>query len=433
MINLACTHCGHQFELETKEGALCPSCGWSSSVVFAAELESGKKEDANAKRSASSHWMIGFLFFLAKAAGILLAAGLLIGGIILFLNRLNLQEGGKPPRPTSKSEILVGSNLNLPEKGKPASLSAAEKAVLDSKLNLPEKAVVTDQDLKLLQRSIDWNVGDVEKLPSGNWSLQQFKEYIELQEKKFKMPLPRSYKKDLEELFEKTYATAYDFFLAGKLLESRNAYVAALAFPVYANDVRKHRAVVLTMFRSFLNDTIAKIGALNFALARRGVSGQIDQAGMIYGALQQQILAEEWTQAMASIQRLENLLPSSASRGSVVQAPPYAADFAKVDADMQPSLTNLLQVPAWPLDMAALQGDLSVKKMILEPLIDSRRKSSIQSYDRAAEKIQIQAWDEAAALLKKVEVPEDLKQDAEQKLNLIEKLISGERFLNAGV
>lgn len=126
----------------------------------------------------------------------------------------------------------------------------------------------------------------------------------------------------------------------------------------------------------------------------------------------------------AAFLRIERLSGSSA---------PYAADFAKVDADMQPSLTNLLQVPAWPLDMAALQGDLSVKKMILEPLIDSRRKSSIQSYDRAAEKIQIQAWDEAAALLKKVEVPEDLKQDAEQKLNLIEKLISGERFLNAGV
>ncbi len=273
----------------------------------------------------------------------------------------------------------------------------------------------------MLQRAVDLRAGNVEKLPSVNWTADQFKQYVEAQEKQFHMPLPRSYKKNLQELFQQNYAVAYNLFLAGKLQQARDAYVASLGLPVYENDVRKHRAVVLTMLRSFVNDTIAKIGAMNFALARQSSSGQDEQVGSAYAGLQQQIRSSQWSEALESIKKIQAILPES-SVGAALQAPPYTKGFEKVDADIQPVLYSLLQVPAWTFDLNELKADLEVKKSLLSQLADPDRKSSIESYGKAIEKIQSKSWNEALALLREVKSPVELKQDAEKKISLIDKL-----------
>jgi len=434
MIQLACTHCGHRFELETIAGAVCPSCGWSSSVVRAVDLEpESASASRNKKNAEAPHWLVGFLFFCLKIALLIGIIILIVLGTRSFLkNRGSDTESKSSPSASvlggvfskkndESTRVNIKPDTALPQSG---ALTPQEENFLNASFSISDEPVLSDQNLKLLQRSIDLQASVIEQLPSTSWTLAQFKEFIEIQEEKFKMPLPRGYKKDLADLFEKTYATAYDLFLNGRIQQARDAYVASLSFPVYVNDVRKHRAVVLTMMRGFLNDTIAKIGALNFTLARQGTQSQSEQAGLEYARFQGLIRESKWNDAMASLEKLEALLPENPQAAQVSQAPPYGPEFTKIDDDMKPSLTRLLQVPAWPFDVNALKGDLSVKKMILIPLTDPERKPSIQKYREAMRLIESKSWLAAAKLLKEVKSPEDLAQDADDKLRLIERLIS---------
>jgi len=419
MIQLACTHCRHQFELERKEGALCPSCGWSSSVILASELESQTSKTAQIKSSTPSFsWVSGFFIFALKFLAFAAVITLFIFGIVKFLG------SHRSPKTQSK-EIKVAqtssdskSSQSLPT---PAVLSADEQVSLNSSLQIPVEPQLTDEDQNLLQKSMDLTAGNVEKLPSVNWTAEQFKQYLEAQEKQYRMPLPRNYKKSIQELFQKNYAIAYDLFLEGKIQRARDAYVASLGLPIYENNVRKHRAVVLTMLRNFLNDTIAKIGAMNFALARQSVSGKDAEIGTAYAALQQQIRARQWNDARESIKKIEAILPESAV-SDVLQAPPYTKGFEMVDADIQPVLFRLLQVPAWTFNLSELKSDLEVKKTLLAQLSDPDRKSSLESYGKAMVEIQARAWNKALPFLQAVKSPAELKQDAETKVSLIGRL-----------
>lgn len=421
MIQLACTHCGHRFELERQEGSVCPSCGWSSSVVPAAQLAETASSPRKAKSASSSiSWLPGFLLFAFKILGIALTIIFLIWGAIKFWSSRSFRSRQDP----EKAVQMPSPGVAMSASSASSILNPEELAALGFRLEVKAAVQLTDEEQNLLQRSIDLTAGNVEKLPSGNWTADQFKEYLETQEKNFHMPLPRSYKKKLEELFETHYAPAYDLFLKGQIQAARDAYISSLAFPVYDNDLRKHRAVILTMLRSFVNDTIAKIGAVNFTLARQGVNNAEEQIGAAYAALQQQIRSSQWSESLSGLQKLQTLLPDPAAVAPVLQAPPYGADFQKIDQDIQPVLLNLLQVPAWAFDLNALKGDLDVKKALLLKLTDPDRKTSVENYGKAFEKIQAKDWSEAMALLREVKSPEELKRDAEQKLSLIEKLTS---------
>ena len=423
MIQLACTHCGHRFELEKKEGALCPSCGWSSSVILATDVKKQVQTPSKKTSSFSLSWLPGFLIFALK---VLLGAGLFFMVVWWGLKFLKPALSEKSPN-KKQSQVIKVSELKPTNTGSvaPAKLTADEETALNSKISISAEVQLDDNDQKLLQRAIDLTAGNVEKLPSGSWSLQQFKQFVEQQEKVFHMPLPRSYKKSLDDLFAKTYATAYDLFLAGKIQQARDAYVSSLGFPIYNNDVRKHRAVVLTMMRSFVNDTIAKIGSMNFALARQVSSGVAEQVGSAYEVLQQQIRASQWSESLNSIEKIETLLPAPDAMSPTLQAPTYVAGFEKIDGDVQAALLKLLQVPAWTFDLNEFKSDLDVKKSLLLKLTDSERKNSVESYHRALEKIQTKNWSEAVALLREIKQPDELKSDADQKISLIEKLIGG--------
>ncbi len=426
MIQLACIHCGHRFELEKQEGALCPSCGWSSSIVLASEIAQNKASSAKKKStSEKSSWFFGFLIFVLK---FLAFAGMLFLVVWMSLKFWNSHHDPFRQSQNKKASQKINLDGSKPQPLKPmapAALSVNEELALNSKIEIPQEVQLDDADQKLLQQAVDLMSGNVEKLPSGSWTLDQFKKFVEQQEKVFHMPLPRGYKKDLEELFQKTYAKAYDLFLAGKTQESRDAYVAALGFPVYENDVRKHRAVVLTMLRSFVNDTIAKIGSMNFALARQRSNGLAEQVSAEYAGLQQQIRASQWSVALNAIEKMEVLLPDASSVTATLQAPTYVTGFEKVDGDIQPVLLKLLQVPAWTFDPNDLKNDLDVKKTLLFKLTDPDRKSSLENYNQALEKIKIKSWAEAVAFLQVVKSPAELKQDADQKIELIGKLTGG--------
>ena len=358
MIQLACTHCSHRFELEMQEGALCPSCGWSSSVVRASDLENKEKQTTKAK-IAPSAWLgiLSFLTFVLKFVGVIVLAVLLAWGAVRLVKKAKSSRAQFTSSQTKPLDIQ--GHLPQVSKSVPSELSQAELTELNSPLIISAEVQLSDDDQKLLQNAVDLKAGNVEKLPSVNWTFDQLKKFIEVQEKKFHMPLPRSYKKDLEELFQKNYVPAYDLFLAGKIQLARDAYVVSLGFPIYGNDIRKHRAVILTMMRDFLNDTIAKIGAMNFALARLGSNALAEQTSVLYAGIQGEIRAGQWSDSLVEIGKLESLLPSVG--GSVVQAPAYSAGFEKVDADIQPVLIRLLQVPAWAFDLNELKSDLQVK------------------------------------------------------------------------
>lgn len=420
MIQLACTHCHHRFEAEIKEGSVCPSCGWSSSVVLASEAEAPKsKIESRTKTPVTPGFVPGFLKFSLKALILIAILVILVWAVTHLLKSLKKS----PSKPHQKTNIaLPADSQNVIKPVAASDLSAQDKDILSSELNVSEEVELSDDDLRQLQKAVDFSSAEVQKLPSASWTSEEFKQFIEKQEQAFKMPLPRGYKKDLEELFKKTYAGAYDLFLTGKIQQARDAYVASLGFPVYMNDVRKQRAVVLTMMRPFINDTIAKIGAMNFTLARAQVGGQTAQVVTAYAALQQMIRNREWSQALVAADKLASELPDVAAALPVIQAPPYTTGFEKVDADIQGTLLRLLAVPTLGFDAQVLGSDLSVKKELLLELADPDRKKSVESYRAALLKIESKEWPEARRLLLEVKSPAELKEDADQKISVLNKI-----------
>ncbi len=399
---------------------MCPSCGWSSSVVPASELAQNKSQNPKKKTMPDAvSWLPGFIFFVLKFLVFACLLALLVWGSIQFLNSHRAQSEKFQNQKVSQN---INLNVSAPKPAAPLALSTDELALLNSKIKISPEAQLEDSDQKLLQRAVDLTAGNVEKLPSSSWTLEQFKQFVEKQEKIFHMPLPRSYKKSLEDLFQKTYASAYDLFLSGKIQQARDAYVSSLGFPVYDNDVRKHCAVILTMLRSYVNDTIAKIGSLNFALARQSSNGLTEQIGAAYAGVHSKFGRINGLKLLSSIEKTEALLPDPQAMTAILQAPSYAVGFEKVDRDIQPVLMRLLQVPAWAFDLNELKSDLDVKKALLLKLTDPDRKISIENYNKAVEKIQAKAWGEAIIFLNGVKSPQELKQDTDQKINLIKKL-----------
>ena len=163
------------------------------------------------------------------------------------------------------------------------------------------------------------------------------------QEAFYKMPFARSYKKKLEGLFKTKYLGAADAFVKGDVLGARNLWVESLAFPLYSTDLKKHRAIALTMLRPFINDTLSKVSAMNQSVLDRGKKSREQALSMEYQKLAGLIAQRKWPEALTVIAQMilevdelrKNAVPQEAP-------PPYPASFGTIDLDLQRPLMDLM-------------------------------------------------------------------------------------------
>ncbi|OGX14028.1 MAG: hypothetical protein A2351_03940 [Omnitrophica bacterium RIFOXYB12_FULL_50_7] len=423
-----CNHCGKKFELETPEARECPACFWSSSVKREEDVLPGKKGISSSPKEAVSKsgpkvsaGNLKHLFRALLFIAILSAVGLLAYKAYKIFTSSSSRSWKvfsiKPQRDDKRTEKMVTDSRE--------SLLPQEKEMLSHEVTVPLDRAPDSGEQEILGRSVSFQTGWTEKLPSAVWTLEQYQKMIADQEAFYKMPFARSYKKKLEGLFKTKYLGAADAFVKGDVLGARNLWVESLAFPLYSTDLKKHRAIALTMLRPFINDTLSKVSAMNQSVLDRGKKSREQALSMEYQKLAGLIAQRKWPEALTVIAQMilevdelrKNAVPQEAP-------PPYPASFGTIDLDLQRPLMDLMSPsPSSTADLQPLQQDLVEKKEIIETFTEAYLKSATAVYQSALGLIRDKKWQEAAQALGSIQGPQVLQQDAVGKIAILGKMV----------
>lgn len=422
-----CTHCGRRFEAEEKETIECPGCYWSTTVKKEEDLQEEKKETRVAAPKPQKSLSLPRLSFLKPLLVIVLAGGLLAFGIIFLLPRLQSLSSSiqfpSLPSPKSKGHA-ADSKKGTPSAPASPVLTEAEKNILQRRVELRPDRPVNPQEQSILKYQEPIKTGMVEKLPSQAWTLSNFKEMIAEQERFYKITLPHSYKKKLEAVFTEKYLPGQAAFEAGDLVKARNLWVESLVFPIYANDVAKHRGVVLTMIRAFINDTLSKIGSINSTLVEKAVREKERELSRTYQKLLETIPAKSWQEAYDLTHEMErrfNELENSSTAAG--PAAPYPPTIQQVDSDVRTTLLSI-QAPPPPsvADLTPLGKDVFNKRKVIQTFLPAFIEKQQAQYDDAVDSIVRAEWQEALKKLGQIEGRSILEQDAQEKIKILQKM-----------
>lgn len=429
-----CNHCGKSFELETPEAKECPFCFWSSSVKRDDEAAAERKQAAGPALKKNSPSSSGTDTKLIFSGAVLLFKGLFFITLLVGVAFLGYQLYSKwvvaskktdPAISISAKDVKQSSAVQKNAEAVVAALSPEEKEILYRELTLPENPEPGEAEKQILEGAVEFKTGWSEKLSSPIWTLAQYQQMITEQEKFYKMPFARSYRKKLEELFTEKYLPAGDAFAKGDLLQARNLWVESLAFPPYSKDLMKHRAVALTMLRPFINDTLAKIGTLNQNLVIKKKRMKEEAVAADYQKLAGLIAQKQWAEAVQAIDQLVPLLDQlDAVSKEQVPPPPYPSAIAMVDQDIQRPLADLL-VPN-PVTMAGfldLRQDLAKKRDVLTGLTVENAKAALVNYRNGCTVLRQKNWREAMNVFNAIQSPEVLRNDAQAKVAILQKVV----------
>jgi predicted nucleic acid-binding Zn-ribbon protein len=430
MIRYACTHCGRKFEAEEKEILECPGCFWSTSVKREDELTTeGAAPASAAKRTSQPLSFKPLIRSALMTAGVLLAAAALFAWGIPALRKITKPKAGSGislPLPDALKNKKSSAPKNTVPETAPAAytLTAEDLNLLARRVQLTADRALLPEEEQVLKNKAGFRTGISEKLPSQPWNLENFKQMIEEQERFYQVPLPGSYKKKLYTLFNAKYAAADEPFKNGDLLQARNFWVEALAFPVYADNPQKHKGVALTMLRPFITDTLSKIGAVNGTLIERTIRGKEQAISTSYNALFQLLEQKNWAEASAAIAKLQQDLAAFSQPGQLTgTVPPYPEGIRQVDPDIQATLFELLKAPPpATADLGAMQRDIDAKKKVVDSFSAENFQAIQRSYDEALDLINQKKWQEAAVALKKIQSPLPLAQDAQEKVKILSRM-----------
>lgn len=441
----ACSHCGKKFEAEEKDILECPGCFWSTSVK--------KEEDAESSSfSFAAPPAVKKDFSFPIASFLLIAAVLLIGSLLFsffspFLKKESIQTSdAKPPavktsdirgekpalikfdfKKLSKKEPSNETPSHPPGKtvasAVPAPLLPEDTNILNRRLDISADRAVSDEESKILKKRASFSSGTVEKIPSEAWTMEEYKKMIAQQEKFFQVPLPGSYKKKLYDLFKNKYVAASDAFKEGNLLKARNLWAESLTYPIYANDIKKHRGVVLTMHRAFINDTLSKIGAINNSLSEGKARGKEQEITGLYTELLADIDKSAWPEAYGTAVKLQQKLDvfeKSAQADSPIET--YPKSVGQVDESIRATLFDLLNVPPpSQADLEPIERDLLLKRKVIESFLPANLEPVKLQYQEALDLIGQSRWTEAESKLKTIAFPISLYQDAQEKIKVLRK------------
>ena len=451
-VKYICTHCSKKFEAEEKDIIECPGCFWSSSVKKEEDYVEEKAALDSASKVKKSKLGISFRLPLKEIVTVLL---ILAVGYLSFLVWPKIQSALKQLQSSApKTVIKIDNKKEKPEKpekskaGQPgvsaanqnlspvlSTLTEEDRAVLSRRLNFDANREPSDEEKKILSTRADYQTGIVEKLPYQAWTLEDFKKMVGEQEKFFQVPLPRSYKGKLDDLFKTKYLPGAAAFEAGELLKARDFWVESLAIPMYSSDIQKHRGVALTMLKPFINDTLSKIGTINSTLSEQNVRGKEIEVAQKYDELFGSIQKKDWENALSLMDRMNQLFQAIERPELLgVQAPPYPPAIAHVDTDIQATLQGILKAsPSSTSDVGPLRRDLELKRFVLESFIPARLEAALRYHGEALDQIARENWQDAEKKLRQIQYPITLVKDAQEKVRILKKLEStSDHPVNAG-
>jgi len=447
-----CTHCTHQFEAPEKEGVECPSCFWTTTVVPAEEAAASASAAARPEKESSSK-IIRNLWLILDALKPLFFA--VVAGGVLWLGWRWFRPSFKP-WPFLSLPAIKRDAGRISEEKKNAAVSIKMKASAEAGQKLPSEAAagpggffLTENDNKILARFIQLDpvrepleiekkvlgrrvplrTAKIEKLPSPAWTPEQFEQMLQTQEMYYKVPLPGSYRRKLKKLFTEKYLAAQQAYARGELLPARDLWVESLAFPIYADNIEKHRGVVLTMLRPFIGDTLSKIGALNGMLSEGSFRDSEAGLGGAYDQLNSALEKKDWKMAYGAASGIETLAAQLEEKAkSAPKIPGYQPAAGRVDAGIGSALADLLETAASPAiaDLQPLLADVASKKRIAETFLPELFHEEFDAYAKARTLTDDGRWQEAKDLLAGIHRPAVLARDAEEKMAVLDKIIKAE-------
>jgi predicted nucleic acid-binding Zn-ribbon protein len=431
LVRYVCTHCGKKFEAEEKDILECPGCFWSTSVRREEDAAQEAESPSTAPKSKFRFSFPGFDF--KPVAWAVLAVAVLFLVIRVIAPAISKGAGSFkvsfPQKVLAPAQERQAPAIMAPSVSAPGleALSPEEKNILAKRLQFLTDRPVSDEEQKVLDARAAFKTGYSEKLPSPAWTLESFKELIKNQEKAYQVPLPGSYKRKLSNLFEEKYLPAAEAFKAGDMIRARNGWVESLAFPVYANDIQKHRGVVLTMLRPLITDTLSKIGFINSALVEKKVRDREADLAVSYEQLIPLLQNRSWDAALEAITALEQKLQAFAYPEKLAGGPSeYPAAIKFVDQDIRVTLFDLLTVPPPAIsDLDPLSRDLFAKKRVVEGFLPASLEARQTSYNEGLEAMDRGDWAGAEKKFKEVDLPAELAGDAQKKIEILKKMRAG--------
>lgn len=421
-IEYLCTHCGHRFNSEKTEYIECPKCYWTSSVKRAeqAELKTDPvlpELEPKKTRPAFPFIFRGLIFF----AVILCAGGVIFWGYSAFRSdKMNRHQ----------FSIQPGETVTDQDSG----TAALEASVLWSEIAeaiepIPEIRNPGEEELAILRGSVSLQTGMVEKIPSPVWTLEGYKGLLAERQKFYQVSLPRSYLKKLYALFESKYLPAEVAFQNGRLPEARDLWVDSLAFPVYQNNIQKHRGVVLTMLKPFINDTLSKIGAVNQSLASGQTRQEEEKIIGLYGEFNRQIHKGEWSKAGEAVQPVLDAIREFERRASAgSEVPPYPPSIRAVDADIRHVLTDQARAGGESrADFSELERSLKKKQNVLNGLSPEFLARTKESFEEVKRFILEGQYQHAREILTAFDWPYFFEKQAQQMMMELDKATASQK------
>lgn len=407
-----CSHCGHQFESVPSENLVCPNCFWSTSVKKEGEKAAAPNVPQESPSPVTSNsprrWLgVGMTFFT-----------LFLLGIFLFASR-HLQKQNEILR-----TIQVKNAKVIASEAPELALLPEEREILNRNVPVEPESALTDSEKEILSRRVPLRSRAIQGLSIPPWDEKQFEAFLKSQEAQYRLPFEWSYRRKLLQLFRRHYLVAAQAFDARDYLKARDGWTRALAFPVYQNDIRKHRGVALTMLRPFINDTLSKIGTMNILLTEKNTYEKEEKIRSDYEALYDLLQKYSWEEAGAKLlelgKELEGIGKSPAETPNA--PPPLPKEISLVDPDIQEVL--LAQVaPVQPgvRDWDSLGQDLAMKEKILQSRLPGALEAVRKQYQEALVFINNGSWKEARELLQKIDFPEALREDVQAKIKILNK------------
>lgn len=408
-----CTHCNHVFELSEREFQRCPNCFWTTSLV-PVEGQSAEKE-INQPGPAKMDRLKPSIQFPFRLFSLILIFGLLFSSAFILA-----QKG------YFKNLIVKTPSLPLPPASDQISksISDAERTLLSRPFEITIPRQVTPDEEEILKKQVTFPAKLGEKPVIRPWEKEDFENMLEAEQKKRQIQLGWNYERSLRQVFEKNYPAALKAFDQGDYMLARTHFMNSLSFPVYRGKSQLHRAVALVMLRPFINDVIGKIAVLNQYLVGQNYLSDVHSIFAAYQALFPVLELQEWDRALAMITDLKNQINTFEQKPKD-QAVPLPPSFAALDPEIQ----NAIQAEASPkpeaaINLRAIMVDLNLKEKVVRSNTAEELSEIQKQYQRALSLIEQGQWEEARDLLRSIEFPPELVEDAKAKLEIIDKILA---------
>lgn len=427
-----CTHCHHTFEAAEHEFRHCPKCFWTTSIEplrdESAQTPSGAKIPPSQPipkrigRPPKILWVGAIFLGLIAAVFYFISSGRATPLLNISLKPIVSGFQHMKKDKVSKKEIPAPSMAQDPL----STLTAEEKTRLRSRFELTIPRPLSEDEEAILKKQVSFSFEANQPLSLAMWTKEDLKSFLKTEQARRKIPLGFGFNRAVSRLFEQHYLAAGRLIASGNMEGAREELLKAIAFPVYQNDIKLHRAVALVMLRPYINDVIGKITAINQHLMNRRLESQAETIFQAYRELFPILELKDWEEFLSRSSALRDQIMSFQT-ASQQAANEYPAAIGRVDQDIRVVLERSAKPdPKKIVDFKTLFIDLDLKERIARENMPEALSDIQKRYERALRFVEERNWQEAHKILKEIDYPPELVEEAAGKLQILEKIISAE-------